>query len=154
MIAPTQNQTQTLESMALPSLAERVDVHKFDQFLDRLFVLAGELGRIHCTWSNDTIRVQEQELKVPRARMILRMLCARPAARTSQWSGQDVSPYGDSVEFVFLPTKVALKVTFENTSSSQKITIEKGKGPGEITSEPIAKAPPVLLATAPVKANP
>jgi hypothetical protein len=119
-------QRKALESK-LRRLSKRVDPKTIDDVLDVVFQQVPSLKNVSCTLSNpSSIAVQSQnqlvaEVRLPRAKTILRLLCARLATRASEQGGREVSPYGDAAEFETPAGK--LRVRFENTPDVQKIEI-------------------------------
>ena len=135
MSAVTANLTKSLESEVLRCLGGGVDTQRLDDFLDRMFELADQLGGIACTLADDrTLRIQSrntvlQEVKVPLAKTKLRMLCARLAVRCGEWANRSVTPYGDMVEFDHPVVNHLCKVHFENTTAAQQFAIEVFSAP-------------------------
>jgi hypothetical protein len=120
---------------ALQSLANRTNTPALDEFLLQLFAMAGDLEQIVvCEFTDERIRITANqrilhELAMPRAKSIIRMVCARLAVRCEEWTHQPISPYGDdvSVEIASEETpfdKRPFLVAFENTPVQQMISIE------------------------------
>src|SRR5437879_6094759 len=112
--------TNVAESEAIQCLVNGLNTQGIDDFLDRLFSLAGKLGNVTCSLLGDRIiRLQShdvvlQAVEAPRAKSKLRMVCARLAVRCGEWCNRKVSPYGDTVEFELPRSKQFCKVEFEN----------------------------------------
>ncbi len=126
---------QDLERMVLTEavrcLGDGLDTPRMDDFLDQMFDLASERGHaaISLLTGGLILRVESKnlmllDLEVPRAKTKLRMLCARLAVRCAAWANREFSPYGDTVEFEHPTAKRTCKVSFENTTGTQKFSIE------------------------------
>jgi hypothetical protein len=114
----------------LHALAAGVDVNKMDAFLDDVFETAARCRNVACCLGKqESLRLESdgavlQEEMFLRAKTMLRMLCARLAVRCGEWAGRDVSPYGDVVEFEHASSKRRCRVSFQNTSASQRFEVE------------------------------
>jgi hypothetical protein len=64
------------------------------------------------------------EVKLPRAKSVLRLINARLAVRASNWAKKQVSPYGDHVEFAVPRSELLCKLDFENTPDVQRFEIK------------------------------
>ncbi|MCI0640815.1 MAG: hypothetical protein L0Y72_18270 [Gemmataceae bacterium] len=129
-----------------------------DAFLDRVFELSRQVGKViyflvddatfgfHKSSASDSPRPlgpssnsvgnNLHQVNLKRAKTKLRMLCARLAARCSDWSGKSVSPYGDSID-IEVPsinphtTNEATRchVDFKNTADAQWIAVSSKLAP-------------------------
>ncbi len=131
MNAVTEGLNKTLVDQAMRCLAEGLDTPRMDEFLDQLFGLSRELGQVsfYLTGGSRVLALYSKNLllallEVPRPKTKIRMLCARLAVRCGEWSGQQVFPYGDTLEFTHPSEMQICKVSFENTTAAQQITIE------------------------------
>lgn len=111
-------------------LSEGLDTPRMDDFLDQMFDLASQRGHAAISLlAGDLLRLESKnlillDLEVPRAKTKLRMLCARLAVRCAAWANREFSPYGDTLEFEHPIIKRTCKVSFENTTGTQKFSIE------------------------------
>ena len=116
----------------LQRLSKRVDPDSVDQLLDEIFEQIASLNDVSCTLATAThLRLQSGEalladVELPRARAVLRMLCARLAVRTSELAKRELSPYGDSVEFAPGVERIC-QVDFANSPDVQKFEIRSGR---------------------------
>jgi len=125
----------------LQRLSERVDVKTIDDFFDIILSRLGDLKTVSCALSNgNRIAVQCRtellaEVSLPRAKSVLRLMCARLAVRSAEWANREVSPYGDSIEFELPARQLQCRVVFQNTPDAQEIEIsERGADPTSIPS--------------------
>jgi hypothetical protein len=131
-------QTSPLESK-LRFLGERVDTRLVDDVFDEILNQLGTLKSVSCTLSGDSsllLRSHEKNLTkvaLPRAKTILRLMCARLAVRAAEWAQKEVSPYGDSVTCEVPLLNRRCTVGFENTPAAQWF---------EITGERQSRQPP------------
>jgi hypothetical protein len=115
---------------ALQTLAHRVDTPAIDDFIMQLFKMASDLEQIvSCEFTDKRIRITANqrilhELELPRAKSILRMVCARLAVRCAEWTNQTVSPFSDQVSVEIPSEKRPYLVAFENTPVQQMMVIE------------------------------
>jgi hypothetical protein len=122
--------TDSEASELLRRLATGVDTEILDGFIEDLLTLAVKLTKIKCGLADvSSLRLESEnvilhEMTLPRAKTKLRMLCARLAVRCAAWSGRQVSPYGDAVDFEVPGHGRAFKVRFENTAEFQRFAIE------------------------------
>lgn len=106
-------------------LRKRAHVEVMDAFFDEVFSRLGELKSVSCNLADDSsICLQSHgepgtQVKLPRTRSMLRMMCARLAVRCSEWAQKEVSPYGDDVEFEHPAIRKQCRVWFENTTDRQ-----------------------------------
>jgi hypothetical protein len=123
-------QKQALASK-LQRLSKRVDAKVVDAIFDEILQQIGDLKGVSCTLADDDSRIclQSQDelvakVELPRAKTILRLMCARLAVRSSNWAKREVSPHGDHVEFELAKSKLLCKVDFENTPDVQRFEIK------------------------------
>ena len=121
----------------LQRLNKRVDVKVVDAIFDELLKQIGDLKSVSCTLAHDdsTLCLQSQgelvaEVQLPRAKTILRVMCARLSVRCSEWAKREVSPYGDHIEFELPTSKLLHKVDFKNTPDEQRFEIKAGTDNG------------------------
>ena len=130
MATLSRTQKDTLESK-LQRLGERVDAQRIDDFLDEIFRQIGTLKRISCTLTPDAeLLVKAHDgpvaaVHLPRAKNVLRLMCARLAVRSAEWAKREVSPYGDSVAVELPDLPLPCKVSFENTSDVQRFHVSQ-----------------------------
>jgi hypothetical protein len=102
-------------------------------FVDRLLLLASELEGLNCTLRDAEMLYFQAggeplcALEVARGRTLLRASCARLSVLCTERTGREVSPYGDTAEFVdeVAPGKrVRFKVHFTNTPDHQELDIQ------------------------------
>jgi hypothetical protein len=126
----TLSQTQKLV-LKLQRLSKRVDIKVVDAIFDEILKQIGDLKSVSCSLADDgsTLCLQSQDdlvakVELPRAKAILRLMCARLAVRSSDWSKKEVAPHGDHVEFELPKSKLPCKVDFENTPDVQRFEIK------------------------------
>jgi len=133
----------------LKGLGKCIVTQTVDDLFDEIFRQIGELRAVSCTLSGDSglsLRCQDEvvaKVKLPRAKSILRMMCARLSVRCSEWAKREVSPYGDDVEFELPGMKSPCKVSFENTPDVERleISVETGRrGKGTKSTPGVGKA--------------
>jgi hypothetical protein len=114
----------------IKDLAHGFDPERADAFLDEMFALLGAYGSLTCTVvENRNLRVQSNDIilgeaPIRLAPVKLSSLCARLAVRCQEWSGQELSLHGDTIEFDHPITKQRCKVYFENSAGRQAIALE------------------------------
>ncbi|HEX3148437.1 MAG TPA: serine/threonine-protein kinase [Gemmataceae bacterium] len=134
----------------LKKLDREVDVQTVEDFLDEIFNEITEWRSVTCTLSGDSrlslsahrsTSTQETipdrpsplvDVKVRRARTVLRLLCARLSTKCAAWTQQEVSPYGDKIDFVLPDKGVPCHVSFVNTPQSVHF---------EISDDPVRRPP-------------
>src|SRR5438445_2733070 len=89
----------------LRRLSKRVDTKVVDDILDEILHQIAELKSVSCALAEEgsglCLRSQDgsvAEVALPRAKTVLRLLCARLAVRSAEWAGREVSLYGDDGE--------------------------------------------------------
>src|ERR1700687_3070161 len=113
----------------LRRLSQRAHVEVMDVVFDEILAQIGILKNVSCTLAGEScLCLQSQDdlvakVKLPRAKSVLRVLCARLSVRCAEWAKKDVSPYGDQVEFELPATNLACKVSFENSPTAQQFEI-------------------------------
>ena len=107
---------------------------KMDAFLDVLLSLTADHKNIACqVVDNQVVRVEYQsgnfcDVPLSRATPKFRAVCARLSVRLREWTGRDISPYGDEVEFEHPQTQQQCIVRFSNTTACQKIEVRRSGG--------------------------
>jgi hypothetical protein len=122
-------QRQSLASK-LQRLGERVDAETVDAVLDEILRQIGDLKSVVCALGDDESMLCLQskgelvaDVKLSRAKSILRLMNARLAVRASDWAKREVSPHGDRVEFAVPKSKLLCNSDFENTPDTQRFEI-------------------------------
>ena len=129
----------------LRRLSKRAHVEVMDALFDEILSQIAELKNVSCTLADDSsLCLQSQhkvvaQVKLPRAKSVLRVMCARLSVRCSEWAQKEVSPYGDQVEFELPTIKLPCKVSFENTPDAQRFEIMDNLVPRALPA-PRAKA--------------
>jgi hypothetical protein len=125
----SQTQGKALASK-LQRLSKRVDIKVVDAIFDEILKQISDLKSVSCTLADDgsglCLRSQDElvaQVESSHAKKVLRLMCARLAARSSEWAKREVSPYGDHVEFELPPNKQLFKVDFQNTPDVQRFEI-------------------------------
>jgi hypothetical protein len=124
----SQTQKDELESK-LQRFSDGVDVQKIDDVFDEIFAQLGAVKSISCTLSaSSSLLIQADaaplaEVCVPRAKNVLRLMCARLAVRCSEWAQREASPYHDSIEFERPDLRLSCRVRLENTPEVQRFEI-------------------------------
>ena len=144
MAAVSQAQKRKLHAK-LRRLCKRVDTKVVDAVFDEIFWQLDKLKSVSCILTNATgLCLQSRnelvaEVNLPRAKTVLRLMCARLAVRMSEAAKREVSPYDDLVEsemprarFELRGAKLLCRVRFENTPDVQRIEIEYVPGPRRI----------------------
>ena len=117
----------------MKALKNGLDPERADALLDEIIRLTDEHGKVNCTvvdnrilsvQSGDTI-LCETPIRLVKSK--LRTLCARLAVRCQEWSGRDVSLYGDELEFEHPGLHQRCKVRFENRPGCQRFEVENSE---------------------------
>jgi hypothetical protein len=130
---------QRLEDLVRSHLSQDIDVLAF---VDKLLILIVEIGYLNCTLGPKekgaglvfkTMGGDPFTIDIPRARTMLRVICARLSVIAAEQLKRSVSVYGDKVEFRYPigENLFQFHLRFENTPSHQEFDIQV-RGPLEI----------------------